>query len=91
MQKNTDSHIIYTKTNYWRKKKIATCEKGGKRGGGGLECQPFKKFAKKMALEKLAHFDPIHYNSKFAIMIKAQKNIDEGQTVKINIHLKSFM
>jgi len=46
---------------------------------------------KKMALENLAHFDPIHYNSKFAVMIKAQKNIDEGQTIKINIHLKSFM
>jgi len=44
-----------------------------------------------MALENLAHFDPIHYNSKFTVMIKAQKNIDEGQTIKINIHLKSFM
>jgi hypothetical protein len=40
-----------------------------------------------MALEKLAHFNPI----QFSIMIKAQKNIDEGETIKINIHLKSFI
>jgi hypothetical protein len=45
----------------------------------------------KKALAKLVHFNPIHYNNKFSITIKAQKNNDEGRTIKINIHMKYFM
>ncbi len=66
---------MYTKKNYWYKKKLQHM----KRGRGWSRMSTLQKNCKtKKALAKLVHFNPIHYNSKFSITIKAQKNNDEG-------------
>jgi len=75
---------MYTKKIYWCKKKLQHMKKGPRSRMSTLQ----KNCKRKNALAKLVHFNPIHYNSKFPIMIKAQKNIDEGRTIKINFHMK---